>query len=151
MFPFDWHQVIARFCDTIRFESSTSILFPITTKGKFSGSLGDAYVCRRRRRDKYWVSKESQISGKALLEWGIHPSNCREFRKISKNWRRKPKRKRPLPCRTLHRVIGNVLDQPCPTIASSPVYHRPWLLLWGNLHRSSLCIDSRSVCWRIGS
>jgi hypothetical protein len=42
MLPFCWHHVRARFCETMRFDSSMSILLPRTMKGKFSGSRGEA-------------------------------------------------------------------------------------------------------------
>ena len=51
MLPLDWHQVMARFWKTMRLLSSTSTLLPSTTKGKFSGSRGDAWMRNSSRHE----------------------------------------------------------------------------------------------------
>jgi hypothetical protein len=63
MLPFDWHQVIARFWLTIRFPSSISILLPSTTKGKLSGSRGDACIRNSSRH-------ESSLCGRLRIRQG---------------------------------------------------------------------------------
>jgi hypothetical protein len=48
--PLASHHVIARFCETMRFEGSMSTLLPITMKGKFSGSRGEAWMRNSSRQ-----------------------------------------------------------------------------------------------------
>ena len=62
MLPFDWHQVMARFWLTTRLDSSMSILLPSTTKGKLSGSLGDAWIKNSSRHESSLSSQRSPTS-----------------------------------------------------------------------------------------
>lgn len=111
MLPLDWHQVIARFCETWRFGYTTWLAWKNWGKEckdvPVSCSPPRQFCCLTRQRG-------SSPGHVVMLGWGTRLANCRGSRRIWTSWHHRPRRSNLHHDKMQHLEIGNVLVQPCP-------------------------------------